>query len=78
VPSTCATLTSALRAIAARTAPRSPRIAASATSEAACADAAFEDLKVGSELLYTLAPDEGPMGPMASSVWTLGSEHPVR
>jgi ribosome-associated translation inhibitor RaiA/cold shock CspA family protein len=41
-------------------------------------DAAFEDLKVGSELLYTLAPDEGPMGPMASSVWTLGSEHPVR
>jgi hypothetical protein len=36
---------------------------------------AFEDLKVGSELLYTLAPDEGPM---ASSVWTLGSEHPVR
>jgi hypothetical protein len=33
---------------------------------------------VGSEVLYTLAPDEGPMGPMASSVWTLGSDHPVR
>ena len=41
-------------------------------------DAAFEDLQVGSEVLYMLAPDEGPMGPMASSVWTLGSEHPVR
>jgi ribosome-associated translation inhibitor RaiA len=35
-------------------------------------------LKVGSEVLYTLAPDDGPMGPMASSVWTLGSDHPVR
>jgi ribosome-associated translation inhibitor RaiA len=41
-------------------------------------DADFADLKEGSEVLYTLAPDEGPMGPMASSVWTLGSEHPVR
>ena len=41
-------------------------------------DAALEDLKVGSEVLYTLAPDEGSMGPMASSVWTLGSDHPVR
>ena len=41
-------------------------------------DADFDDLKVGSEVLYTLAPDEGPMGPMASSVWTLGSDHPVR
>jgi ribosome-associated translation inhibitor RaiA/cold shock CspA family protein len=41
-------------------------------------DADFEDLKEGSEVLYTLAPDEGPMGPMASSVWTLGSDHPVR
>src|SRR5688572_1157517 len=35
VPSTCGTLTSALRAMAARTASRSPRIAASATSAAA-------------------------------------------
>jgi cold shock CspA family protein/ribosome-associated translation inhibitor RaiA len=41
-------------------------------------DADFDDLKVGSEVLYTLAPDDGPMGPMASSVWTLGSDHPVR
>jgi ribosome-associated translation inhibitor RaiA len=41
-------------------------------------DAAFADLEEGSEVLYTLAPDDGPMGPMASSVWTLGSDHPVR
>lgn len=41
-------------------------------------DADFDDLQVGSEVLYTLAPDEGSMGPMASSVWTLGSEHAVR
>jgi len=41
-------------------------------------DAALEDLEVGSEVLYMLAPDEGSMGPMASSVWTLGSDHPVR
>jgi ribosome-associated translation inhibitor RaiA len=38
----------------------------------------FDDLKLGGEVLYTLAPEEGPMGPMASSVWTLGSDHPVR
>ena len=41
-------------------------------------DADFADLKEGDGVLYTLAPDEGSMGPMASSVWTLGSEHPVR
>jgi ribosome-associated translation inhibitor RaiA/cold shock CspA family protein len=41
-------------------------------------DLDFDDLQVGKEVLYTLAPDEGPMGPMASSVWTLGGEHPVR
>jgi cold shock CspA family protein len=41
-------------------------------------DADFSDLKEGSEVFYTLAPDEGPMGPMASSVWTLGTDHPVR
>jgi cold shock CspA family protein/ribosome-associated translation inhibitor RaiA len=41
-------------------------------------DADFDDLKEGSEVLYTLAPDEGAMGPMASSVWTLGSDHAVR
>jgi ribosomal subunit interface protein len=41
-------------------------------------DANFADLKEGDEVLYNLAPDEGPMGPMASSVWTIGSGHPVR
>jgi ribosome-associated translation inhibitor RaiA len=41
-------------------------------------DADFDDLKEGGEVLYTLAPEEGAMGPMASSVWTLGSDHPVR
>ena len=41
-------------------------------------DADFAALKVGSEVLYTLAADDGPMGPMASSVWTVGSDHPVR
>ncbi len=41
-------------------------------------DGDFAELKEGSEVLYTLAPDEGPMGPMASSVWTLGSDHAVR
>jgi cold shock CspA family protein len=41
-------------------------------------DADFDALEEGSEVLYTLAPDEGPMGPMASSVWTLGANHPVR
>ena len=41
-------------------------------------DADFDDLEEGGEVLYTLAPDEGPMGPMASSVWTLGTDHPVR
>jgi cold shock CspA family protein len=41
-------------------------------------DGDLDDLKEGSEVLYTLAPDEGPMGPMASSVWRVGSEHPVR
>jgi cold shock CspA family protein/ribosome-associated translation inhibitor RaiA len=41
-------------------------------------DADFADLKEGSEVLYTLAPEEGAMGPMASSVWTLGSDHAVR
>jgi cold shock CspA family protein len=41
-------------------------------------DASFEEVKEGSEVLYTLAPDEGPMGPMASSVWVVGADHPVR
>jgi len=41
-------------------------------------DADFADLEVGGEVLYTRAPDEGSMGPMASSVWTVGGDHPVR
>jgi cold shock CspA family protein len=41
-------------------------------------DSDFDTLEVGSEVLYTLAPDDGPMGPMASSVWTFGTDHPVR
>jgi ribosome-associated translation inhibitor RaiA len=41
-------------------------------------DADFDDLEVGGEVLYTRAPDEGAMGPMASSVWTLGGDHPIR
>ena len=41
-------------------------------------DADFAALSVGAEVLYDLAPEEGPMGPMARSVWTLGSDHPVR
>ena len=41
-------------------------------------DADFAHLNEGDGVLYTLAPDEGPMGPMASSVWTLGTDHPVR
>jgi cold shock CspA family protein/ribosome-associated translation inhibitor RaiA len=41
-------------------------------------DAGFDELQVGSEVLYTLAADEGSMGPMASAVWTVGSDHPVR
>jgi cold shock CspA family protein len=41
-------------------------------------DVDFDELEEGTEVLYTLAPDEGPMGPMASSVRTLGTDHPVR
>ena len=35
-------------------------------------------LEVGSEVLYTLATDEGPMGPQASKVQVVGGQHPVR
>jgi ribosome-associated translation inhibitor RaiA/cold shock CspA family protein len=41
-------------------------------------DDKFADLSEGSEVLYTLADDEGPMGPMASSVWLVSGEHPAR
>ena len=38
----------------------------------------FDDLKVGTEVLYTLASEEGPMGPQASKVQVVGGQHPVR
>ena len=41
-------------------------------------DAAFDHLKVGSEVMYSLAEDEGPMGPQASRVRVLRGRHSVR
>lgn len=41
-------------------------------------DDAFGDLEVGSEIMYSLAEDEGPMGPQASRVRLLRGQHPVR
>lgn len=41
-------------------------------------DDAFDQLEVGSEVLYSLADDEGPMGPMASRVRLLKGRHSVR
>jgi ribosomal subunit interface protein len=41
-------------------------------------DDAFDDLRVGSEVLYSLADHEGPMGPQASSVRLLRGRHSVR
>lgn len=41
-------------------------------------DGSFDDLELGSEVLYTLAPEEGSMGPMASNVQVIGGRHPVR
>jgi ribosome-associated translation inhibitor RaiA/cold shock CspA family protein len=38
----------------------------------------FEALDVGSEVLYTLAAEEGPMGPQASKVQLVRGQHPVR
>jgi ribosome-associated translation inhibitor RaiA/cold shock CspA family protein len=38
----------------------------------------FDALEVGSEVLYTLAGDEGPMGPQASKVQLVKGAHPVR
>ncbi|MEM9627039.1 MAG: HPF/RaiA family ribosome-associated protein [Pseudomonadota bacterium] len=39
---------------------------------------AFTTLEVGNEVLYTLAADEGPMGPQASRVQPVRGAHPVR
>lgn len=38
----------------------------------------FETLEVGNEVLYTLASEEGPMGPQASRVQPVRGAHPVR
>lgn len=38
----------------------------------------FDALEVGNEVLYTLAAEEGPMGPQASKVQVIRGEHPVR
>lgn len=39
---------------------------------------AFDALEVGNDVLYTLAADEGPMGPQASRVRPVRGTHPVR
>lgn len=39
---------------------------------------AFGALEVGNEVLYTLAAEEGPMGPQASRVQPVRGAHPVR
>ena len=41
-------------------------------------DDAFADLEVGSEVQYTLADDEGPMGPQASRVSLVRGRHRLR
>jgi ribosomal subunit interface protein len=41
-------------------------------------DDAFDQLEVGSEVRYSLADDEGPMGPQASRVSPLRGHHSVR
>jgi ribosomal subunit interface protein len=41
-------------------------------------DGAFDDLEVGGEVMYSLADDEGPMGPQASRVRLLRGRHSVR
>ena len=38
----------------------------------------FDDLEVGSEVLYRLADEEGAMGPMASAIQPIGGRHPIR
>lgn len=39
---------------------------------------AFGKLEVGNDVLYTLAAEEGPMGPQASRVQPVRGTHPVR
>jgi ribosomal subunit interface protein len=41
-------------------------------------DGGFDQLEVGSEVLYSLADDEGPLGPQASRVRLVRGAHPVR
>jgi ribosomal subunit interface protein len=41
-------------------------------------DDGFDSLEVGSEVMYSLADDEGPMGPQASRVRLLRGRHAVR
>lgn len=41
-------------------------------------DGSFEDLEEGSEVFYTLADEEGSMGPMASSVHLVSGSHSIR
>lgn len=38
----------------------------------------FDNLEIGTEVLYTLASEEGPMGPQASKVQVVKGQHPVR
>ena len=38
----------------------------------------FDQLEEGSEVLYTLADEEGPMGPMASNIQLVSGAHPIR
>jgi hypothetical protein len=42
------------------------------------ADDAFDQLEVGSEVLYSLADGEGSMGPQASRVQLMRGAHAVR
>jgi cold shock CspA family protein len=41
-------------------------------------DGAFDNCEVGSEVMYSLAEDEGPLGPQASRVRLVRGAHPVR
>ena len=41
-------------------------------------DDKYDALEVGSEVIYTLADEEGAMGPMASNIQSIGGNHPIR
>ncbi len=41
-------------------------------------DGKFDELELGSEVLYTLASEEGTMGPMASNIQLISGNHPMR